>query len=215
MILQKLWIYLSLGCLFFGHIFTAFVIRVLYLVWPTLAKKLLLKIGEQSTMTQNPKFRLEDWGHSFTTLTSLKTVFNHIWLSLGQEAFVGWDAPDSQVVTLEGNTSTILKHLNGNRPLVLSFGSSHATDGWAFGNNVEIKRHQTLGDRLVAAQTLVDLEPGCPVVVDDMSDVTACKYGSLPERLYVLQAGKVVYKGSKGPWGYYPSEVRTFLEKMN
>ena len=59
---------------------------------------------------------------------------------------------------------------------------------------MEIKRHQTLGDRLVAAQTLVDLEPGCPVVVDDMSDVTACKYGSLPERLYVLQAGKVVYK---------------------
>uniref|UniRef100_A0A8C4ZVE5 Iodothyronine deiodinase n=1 Tax=Gadus morhua TaxID=8049 RepID=A0A8C4ZVE5_GADMO len=99
--------------------------------------------------------------------------------------------------------------------LVVYIAEAHATDGWAFVNNVEIKRHQTLGDRLVAAQTLVDLEPGCPVVVDDMSDVTACKYGSLPERLYVLQAGKVVYKGSKGPWGYYPSEVRTFLEKMN
>ena len=59
---------------------------------------------------------------------------------------------------------------------------------------MDIKQHQTLGDRLVAAQTLVNLEPGCPVVVDDMSNVTACKYGSLPERLYVLQAGKVVYK---------------------
>ena len=113
MILQKLWIYLSMGCLFFGQILTVFVIRVLYLVWPALAKKLVLKMGEQCTMTQNPKFRFEDWGPSFTSLTSLKIIFNHLWLSLGQEAFVGLDAPDSQVVTLEGNTSTILKHLNG------------------------------------------------------------------------------------------------------
>ena len=113
MILQKLWIYLSLGCLLIGAIINAFVIRVLFVVWPALAKKLLLKMGEQSTMTQNPKFRFEDWGHSFKTFCFLKTIFNHIWISLGQEAFVGWEAPDSQVVTLEGKTSTILKHLNG------------------------------------------------------------------------------------------------------
>ncbi|KAG7275784.1 hypothetical protein CRUP_005698 [Coryphaenoides rupestris] len=55
-------------------------------------------------------------------------------------------------------------------------------------------RHQNLGDRLSAAQVLVDLQPRCPVVVDDMSNVATSKYGALPERLYVLQAGKVVYK---------------------
>lgn len=91
---------------------------------------------------------------------------------------------------------------------------AHSTDGWAFNNNVAIKQHQTLGDRLSAAQILVDLQPRCPVVVDDMSNVAASKYGAIPERLYVLQAGKVLYKGSIGPWGYYPSEVRSFLEKM-
>lgn len=32
------------------------------------------------------------------------------------------------------------------------------------------------------------------MVVDEMSDVSAIKYGAMPERLYVLQAGKVVYK---------------------
>lgn len=32
------------------------------------------------------------------------------------------------------------------------------------------------------------------MVVDEMNNVTAIKYGALPERLYVLQAGKVVYK---------------------
>lgn len=78
----------------------------------------------------------------------------------------------------------------------LLFGSFYhkSSDGWAFTNNVDIKQHQTLGDRLSAAQILVDLQPCCPVVVDDMSNVTASKYGAIPERLYVLQAGKVVYK---------------------
>ena len=113
MILQKLWIYLSLGCLFLSAILNVIVLRVLFAVWPAMAKKIVLKMGEKATMTQNPKFRFEDWGYSFGSYKSLKTIFRHIWLSLGQEAFVGWEAPDSQVVTLEGKASTILKHLNG------------------------------------------------------------------------------------------------------
>lgn len=91
---------------------------------------------------------------------------------------------------------------------------AHSTDGWAFTNNIDINKHQNLEDRLSAAQILVQKEPLCPVVVDDMSDASATKYGALPERLYVLQAGKVVYKGGLGPWGYNPMEVRSFLEKM-
>jgi len=71
-------------------------------------------------------------------------------------------------------------------------------DGWAFTNNFDINQHQNLQDRLSAAQILVQKEPLCPVVVDDMSDVSAIKYGALPERLYVLQAGKVVYKVRSG-----------------
>lgn len=68
------------------------------------------------------------------------------------------------------------------------------SDGWAFTNNFDINQHQSLEDRLSAARILVQKEPLCPVVVDEMSDVSAIKYGALPERLYVLQAGKVVYK---------------------
>lgn len=67
-------------------------------------------------------------------------------------------------------------------------------DGWAFKNNYDINQHQSLEDRLSAAQVLVQSEPLCPVVVDEMTDVTTIKYGALPERLYVLQAGKVFYK---------------------
>lgn len=98
--------------------------------------------------------------------------------------------------------------------LVIYISEAHATDDWAFGNNVDIKQHRNLSERLTAAQSLVDKDPLCPVVVDEMSDLTASRYGALPERLYVLQGGKVVYKGGKGPWGYSPEEVRMVLQKM-
>lgn len=98
--------------------------------------------------------------------------------------------------------------------LVVYIAEAHSTDGWAFTNNIDINRHRSLEDRLSAAQILVREDPLCPVVVDDMSDITATKYGALPERLYVLQAGNVVYKGTEGPWGYSPLEVRSFLQKM-
>ncbi|KAM8745245.1 type I iodothyronine deiodinase-like [Acanthopagrus schlegelii] len=88
------------------------------------------------------------------------------------------------------------------------------SDGWAFASNIDINQHQSLEDRLSAAQILVQKEPLCPVVVDEMNDSAAIKYGAMPERLYVLQAGKVVYKGLAGPQGYDPQEVRSFLEKM-
>lgn len=98
--------------------------------------------------------------------------------------------------------------------LVVYIAEAHSSDGWAFTNNYDINTHQRLEDRLSAARILLQKDPLCPVVVDEMSDITAIKYGALPERFYVLQAGKVVYKGSVGPWGYNPLEVRAFLEKM-
>lgn len=72
-----------------------------------------------------------------------------------------------------------------------------ASDGWAFKNNIDINQHRSLEDRLSAAQILVQKDPLCPVVVDDMNNSCAIKYGALPERLYMLQAGKVLYKVSR------------------
>lgn len=98
--------------------------------------------------------------------------------------------------------------------LVVYIAEAHSTDGWAFTNNIDINQHRCLEDRMSAAKILIQEDPLCPVVVDDMSNITAIKYGALPERLYVLHAGKIVYKGTEGPWGYSPTEVRSFLEKM-
>lgn len=98
--------------------------------------------------------------------------------------------------------------------LVIYIAEAHSSDGWAFSNNYDINQHKGLEDRLSAARILVQKDLLCPVVVDELSNSAAIKYGALPDRLYVLQGGKVVYKGAMGPWGYNPLEVRVFLEKM-
>lgn len=82
-------------------------------------------------------------------------------------------------------------------------------DGWAFTNNIDINQHQSLEDRLSAARILVQKEPLCPVVVDDMTNVSAIKYGAMPERLYVLQTGKVAYK-VRAAVGRIPVAALTF-----
>lgn len=72
--------------------------------------------------------------------------------------------------------------------------SSFVLDGWAFKNNVIIKNHRSLEDRKNAAQFLQKNHPLCPVVLDTMENLSSSKYAALPERLYLLQGGKVIYK---------------------
>ncbi|KAF3691012.1 Type I iodothyronine deiodinase [Channa argus] len=199
MFLQKLMVYFSTACMFCYIIGLNVVIRILHVFSPSLTRKHILRMGEKITMTQNPKFKYEDWGPTFMSFMLVRAASKHMWLSLGQEAFVGREAPDSPVVTMDGERTSIYQYMR---------------DGWAFTNNYDINQHRSLEDRLSAAQILVQKEPLCPVVVDEMNDVTAIKYGALPERLYVLQTGKVVYKGGTGPWGYNPQEVHSFLKKI-
>uniref|UniRef100_A0AAX7TCY5 Iodothyronine deiodinase n=1 Tax=Astatotilapia calliptera TaxID=8154 RepID=A0AAX7TCY5_ASTCA len=234
MFLQKILLYLSTACMFCYMLGLFLMLAILQFFSPSLAKTFILRMGEKITITQNPRFNYEDWGLTFMSLAFIKTASFHMWLSLGEEAFVGGEAPDSPVVTMDREKTSISKYLK-----VIAFIISMNTqttymlsvyivlvqscenallvslaDGWAFKNNYDINQHQSLEDRLSAAQVLVQSEPLCPVVVDEMTDVTTIKYGALPERLYILQAGKVLYKGGKGPWGYNPAEVRSFLEKI-
>uniref|UniRef100_A0A3Q3VJD6 Iodothyronine deiodinase n=1 Tax=Mola mola TaxID=94237 RepID=A0A3Q3VJD6_MOLML len=225
MFLQKLMVYVSTAGMFCFMIGLNFLLGIMRLIAPSLARKITLRMGEKTTMTQNPNFKYEDWGLTFASMNMVRTACHHMWLSLGQEAFVGGAAPDSPVVTMQGERTAILRYMRGEfKQLVEDFGDvadflvvylaeAHSTDGWAFKNNYNINQHQSLEDRLSAARILVQKNPLCPVVVDEMSNASAIKYGALPERLYVLRAGKVVYKGQMGPWGYSPLEVRSFLEK--
>uniref|UniRef100_A0A8C7M1F0 Iodothyronine deiodinase n=1 Tax=Oncorhynchus kisutch TaxID=8019 RepID=A0A8C7M1F0_ONCKI len=229
-LIWKWFIYLSMPCLFCFAFMQFVFLTLLNLISRSLTKKLILKMGEKVTMTQNPKFKYEDWGPTFMSWNFVKTILGHMWTNVGQEAFVGNNAPDSPVITLDGYNNVLSFFcLSDNRPLfkqlVKDFGDvadflvvyiaeAHSTDGWVFANNVDITKHRNQEERLAAAQFLVKEDPLCPIVVDEMKDTTASKYGAIPERLYVLQAGKVVYKGKIGPRGYSPEEVRSFLEKM-
>lgn len=78
--------------------------------------------------------------------------------------------------------------------LIIYIEEAHAVDGWAFKNNVVIKNHRSLEDRKIAAQFLQKNHPLCPVVLDTMENLSSSKYAALPERLYLLQGGKVIYK---------------------
>ncbi|KAI4872260.1 hypothetical protein NFI96_007401 [Prochilodus magdalenae] len=175
------------------------VLKLLSVLSPALTRRIMLRIGELTTMTRNPLFRYEDWAPSFTTARFLEAVLQGWWSCLGDSAFEGHRAPDCPLITPEGGRTSVHQFIR---------------DGWAFANNVDIKQHRSLQERLAAAQSLIKENPLCPVVVDEMSDITASCYGALPERLYVLQGGKIIYKGSKGPWGYSPEEVRKVLQKM-
>ena len=99
--------------------------------------------------------------------------------------------------------------------VVVYIEEAHPTDGWAFPGNHEISQHRTLEDRLAAAARLNDwsLPDNMTVVVDSMSDELNRAYGGLYDRLYVIHNGRVEYQGQRGPAGFRPGEVASWLRK--
>uniref|UniRef100_A0A8C8VQR3 Iodothyronine deiodinase n=1 Tax=Pelusios castaneus TaxID=367368 RepID=A0A8C8VQR3_9SAUR len=97
--------------------------------------------------------------------------------------------------------------------LIIYIEEAHAIDGWAFKNNIVIENHRNLQDRKKAAEFLLKENPSYPVVLDTMENLSSSKYAALPERLYLLREGKIVYKGGVGPWNYHPQDIRAILEK--
>uniref|UniRef100_A0A8C4VBU1 Iodothyronine deiodinase n=1 Tax=Falco tinnunculus TaxID=100819 RepID=A0A8C4VBU1_FALTI len=203
--------------------------KTLMILFPNAMKRYILKLGEKSRMNENPKFSYENWGPTFFSFKYLLFVLKVKWKRLEDEALEGHPAPNTPVVTLSGEVCRLFDFVQDNRPLILNFGSyfssiadfliiyieeAHAVDGWAFKNNVVIKNHRSLEDRKIAAQFLQKNNPLCPVVLDTMENLSSSKYAALPERLYLLQGGKVIYKGGVGPWNYHPQEIRAILEKM-
>lgn len=113
MLLRKVAVYLSTVGMLCYLLMLNGVLWILQRVSPALFKKIVLKMGEKVTMTQNPRFKYEDWGLTFASMAFVKTASYHIWLSLGQEAFVGLEAPDSPVVTMEKKRTSIGEFMKG------------------------------------------------------------------------------------------------------
>jgi len=93
---------------------------------------------------------------------------------------------------------------------------AHAADGWAVAESGhQINTHRSLEDRLAAATRLanaITLPSNMTLVVDTMSDELNRAYGALPERMYVIHDGLVVYQGRMGPFFFSPAEVDDWLK---
>nr|XP_014336239.1 PREDICTED: type I iodothyronine deiodinase isoform X2 [Bos mutus] len=174
--------------------------KVLLTLFPRRVKQNILAMGEKTGMTRNPHFSHENWIPTFFSTQYFWFILKVRWQRLEDMTEQGGLAPNCPVVRLSGERCSIWDFMQ---------------DGWAFKNNVDIKNHRNLQDRLRAAHLLLDRSPPCPVVVDTMTNQSSSCYAALPERLYVLQEGRVLYKGKPGPWNYHPEEVRAVLENLH
>src|SRR4051812_33681646 len=69
-----------------------------------------------------------------------------------------------------------------------------------------------LGRTAVAQQCCGTLEINMPLVVDEIDDRVGHAYSGMPDRLYIIdRAGRVAYKGGRGPFGFKPGEMEQAL----
>jgi hypothetical protein len=71
---------------------------------------------------------------------------------------------------------------------------------------------RTLSDRLAIANDFTKrFNYPLPFGVDDMNNAANNVYAAWPERLYIIESGKIAYRGGMGPFNYKPAEVRSWL----
>ena len=97
--------------------------------------------------------------------------------------------------------------------LVVYIQEAHPLDNWYF-EFEKHKRysHKTLEDRIEAGNFLKNYIQHVPIVVDNMRNGVCALYGALPERLYVVKNGQIVYQGGCGPEDYDLEEMETALD---
>jgi hypothetical protein len=84
-------------------------------------------------------------------------------------------------------------------------------------SNVEaeivLDQPKTDDSRRDAAKILVDkLQYRLPLALDPIDDRVGKAFAAWPERIYVVGAGgRILYKGSMGPFGFHPEEAEKLL----
>ncbi|XP_021017118.1 type I iodothyronine deiodinase isoform X2 [Mus caroli] len=197
--LPQLWLWLKRLVIFLQVALEVAVGKVLMTLFPGRVKQSILAMGQKTGMARNPRFAPDNWVPTFFGIQYFWFVLKVRWQRLEDRAEFGGLAPNCTVVCLSGQKCNIWDFIQ---------------DGWAFKNNVDIRQHRSLQERVQAARLLLARSPQCPVVVDTMQNQSSQLYAALPERLYVVQEGRIRYKGKAGPWNYNPEEVRAVLEEL-
>ncbi|XP_049992186.1 type I iodothyronine deiodinase isoform X3 [Alexandromys fortis] len=177
--LPWLWLWLKRLGIFLQVAVEVAVGKVLMTLFPERARRNILAMGEKTGMARNPRFSPDNWVPTFFSIQYFWFVLKVRWQRLEDRAELGGLAPNCTVIRLSGQKCNIWDFIQ---------------DGWAFKNNVDIRQHRSLQDRLRAAHLLLDRSPQCPVVVDTMQNQSSQLYAALPERLYVVQEGRICYK---------------------
>ncbi len=78
---------------------------------------------------------------------------------------------------------------------------------------IAIKQPRVEEERTHAAKTCCSaLEISMPMVVDEMDDRVGHAYSGMPDRMYLIdRAGRIAYKGGRGPFGFKPGELEQAL----
>lgn len=104
--------------------------------------------------------------------------------------------------------------------LLVYIDEAHPSDGWVappMGQcSFNVRKHQSLEERLGAAQKLIEhfsLPPQCQLVADCMDNNANVAYGVSNERVCIVQQRKIAYLGGKGPFFYNLKDVRQWLEQ--
>ena len=82
----------------------------------------------------------------------------------------------------------------------------------------QVKQQTELQERIRAAEMMMESSPSklkenCPMLVDLMSNEAGKVYACQPNRVYVIQNGKVVYDGGIGPYGYDLEKLEKWLNQ--
>ncbi|KAL0169364.1 hypothetical protein M9458_033960, partial [Cirrhinus mrigala] len=174
---------------------------------------------------EDPPLCISDNNRMFSW-ESLKAVFHGHKLDWMKSARLGHDAPNSEVVPLaDPKRKRVLDFALAQRPLltavheasqgyadiadalVIYIEEAHPSDGWISSDApYQIRQHRSLEERLSAARLMAWEAPGCAIVADSMEN-------SSNSALYIVQDGKVVYQGGRGPEGYRISELRHWLDQ--
>lgn len=104
--------------------------------------------------------------------------------------------------------------------LLVYIDEAHPSDGWVAppmgACSFNVRKHQSLEERLGAARKLIDhfsLPPQCQLVADCMDNNANVAYGVSNERVCIVQQRKITYLGGKGPFFYNLNDVRQWLEQ--
>lgn len=109
----------------------------------------------------------------------------------------------------------VLKYENSADFLTIYTSEAHPLDEWGLLNHEKYSRNQhvSIEDRIEAANVFKKEGILGELAVDSLQNDGPKVYASLPERLYVILDGVIVYKGGMGPQMYKPEEVVAWLDK--